>query len=311
MANHHLTNGADHYRNSENSGLQIYTEGGLPASDFQKSFYEWQETEEIHLRDYLDVIVRRKWLIIAVLMLVFLTTLIFTLASTKIYNASAVIEVSQEIPQVTKFEEVLGSEVQAREFYETQVELIRSKSMIGRVIKKLNLMEHPVLAKILFGDGSPGVVQQAKKLIKSLLPGYKENEGASAIPEDVLKRQRMLGYISENLSASPSRKSMLITVTFHSPDRKLSTSVANTLVEEFIGWKMEKKLEASSVAREFLMMQIDRAKINLEKAEEDLNRFAKKAGIVSQDAKINSIYRHLEELNAFNSQKSDLRSGCQ
>jgi uncharacterized protein involved in exopolysaccharide biosynthesis len=131
--------------------LQIYTEGGLPASDFQKSFYEWQETEEIHLRDYLDVIVRRKWLIIAVLMLVFLTTLIFTLASTKIYNASAVIEVSQEIPQVTKFEEVLGSEVQAREFYETQVELIRSKSMIGRVIKKLNLMEHPVLAKILFG----------------------------------------------------------------------------------------------------------------------------------------------------------------
>jgi capsular exopolysaccharide synthesis family protein len=307
MANHHLTNGADHYRNSENSGLQIYTEGGLPASDFQKSFYEWQETEEIHLRDYLDVIVRRKWLIIAVLMLVFLTTLIFTLASTKIYNASAVIEVSQEIPQVTKFEEVLGSEVQAREFYETQVELIRSKSMIGRVIKKLNLMEHPVLAKILFGDGSPGVVQQAKKLIKSLLPGYKENEGASAIPEDVLKRQRMLGYISENLSASPSRKSMLITVTFHSPDRKLSTSVANTLVEEFIGWKMEKKLEASSVAREFLMMQIDRAKINLEKAEEDLNRFAKKAGIVSQDAKINSIYRHLEELNAvFAESEADL-----
>jgi capsular exopolysaccharide synthesis family protein len=306
MANHHLTNGSDHYRNSESSGLQIYTEGGLPVSDFQKSFYEWQETEEIHLRDYLDVIVRRKWLIIAVLMLVFLSTLIFTLSSTKIYEASAVIEVSQEIPQVTKFEEVLSSEV-GWGFNDTQVELIRSKSMIERVIKKLNLMEHPVLAKILFGDGSPGMVQRAKKFIKSLLPGYKKNDGASAIHGDVLKAQRMLGYISGNLSVSPSRKSMLITVTFSSPDRKFSMSVANTLVEEFIGWKMEKKLEASGAARKFLMMQIDRAKINLEKAEEDLNRFAKKAGIVSQDTKINSIYRHLEELNAvFAESEADL-----
>jgi capsular exopolysaccharide synthesis family protein len=55
------------------------------------------------------------------------------------------------------------------------------------------------------------------------------------------------------------------------------------------------------------MLQIDRAKINLEKAEEDLNRYAKKAGIVSQDAKINSIYRHLEELNAvFAESEADL-----
>ena len=61
---------------------------------------------------------------------------------------------------------------------------------------------------------------------------------------------------------------------------------------------MELKVEASGMAREFLMMQMDRAKINLEKAEERLNEFAKHAGIVSLDAKINSIYRHLEELNS-------------
>jgi capsular exopolysaccharide synthesis family protein len=46
------------------------------------------------------------------------------------------------------------------------------------------------------------------------------------------------------------------------------------------------------------MKQIDRAKINLEKTEEELNRFAKQAGIVSLDAKLNSIYRQLEELNS-------------
>ena len=46
---------------------------------------------------------------------------------------------------------------------------------------------------------------------------------------------------------------------------------------------MDQKLEASQMARDFLMKQIDRAKINLEKTEEELNRFAKQAGIVDYD----------------------------
>jgi succinoglycan biosynthesis transport protein ExoP len=74
--------------------------------------------------------------------------------------------------------------------------------------------------------------------------------------------------------------------------------VVNTLVEDFIGWKMELRVEASGVARDFLTMQMDRAKISLEKAEERLNAFAKHAGIISLDARVNSIYRQLEELNS-------------
>jgi capsular exopolysaccharide synthesis family protein len=100
---------------------------------------------------------------------------------------------------------------------------------------------------------------------------------------------------------------MLIDVAFRSPDRQLSLMVVNTLVEDFINWKMEQRLEASGIARDFLMLQIDRAKINLEKAEEQMNHFAKQAGIVSLDARLNSIYRHLEELNsAFADAEADM-----
>jgi succinoglycan biosynthesis transport protein ExoP len=120
-------------------------------------------------------------------------------------------------------------------------------------------------------------------------------------------RQEVAEYLSENLTVTPSRKSMLIDVAFRSPDRQLSQSVVNTLIEDFISWKMELKVDASGIARDFLMMQMDRAKINLEKAEERLNEFAKHAGIVSLDARINSIYRHLEELNsAFAEAEADM-----
>ena len=103
--------------------LPVFFNHNLPTTEIQKPFYEWQEKEEISLHDYLDVIVRRKWLIITFLMLVFLSTLIFTLTSTKIYKASAVIEVNQASPQVTKFEEMQDKYVEERQLESFRVSI--------------------------------------------------------------------------------------------------------------------------------------------------------------------------------------------
>ena len=264
----------------------------------QQMYPEWQETEEIQLRDYLEVILRRKWLILTVLALVFLSTLIYTLATTRIYEATGVIEVSQENPRVTSFQEVMGSEIQAREFYETQVELLGSRAMIDRVIDKLDLFSHPVIRKAVFGEGDTGVLAQLLDRLKAKLRSLLSRHQQTEVSEEVTTQQKIAEYLSKNLSVTPSRKSMLINVAFRSPDRRFSQAVVNALIEDYINWKMELKVEASGVARDYLMMQMDRAKINLEKAEERLNDFAKHAGIVSLDARLNSIYRHLEELNS-------------
>jgi succinoglycan biosynthesis transport protein ExoP len=272
----------------------------LPSTEFREAVDGWEDGEEIHLRDYLDVVIRRKWLIICILALGFVSTLIFSLASTKLYKATASVEVAQESTQVTKFEEVVAAEVKAREFYETQVALLHSRALIQRVIEKLNLEEDPVIVRTLFDDDKPGfrVGAMIKDSIRSFRPQDEKSADANLLTVEALRQQKLFKYISDNLEASPSRKSMLIEISFTSPDRQLSQNFVNTLVEEFIAWKMDQKLEASQMARDFLMMQIDRAKINLEKAEEEMNRFAKRAGIVSLDAKMNSIYRQLEELNS-------------
>jgi succinoglycan biosynthesis transport protein ExoP len=278
-----------------------------PAGGIHKPFFEWQEAEEIGLREYIDVIMRRKWLVVTVLALVFLSTLIFTLASTKIYEAIAVVEVSQESPNVTTFQEVLGSEIQAREFYETQVELLNSKAMIDRVIEKLDLIDYPVIRQTVFGDGKLALRRRIGDAVKNFSMGILNRSEGETVDTDAAERQVVAEYIAENLKITPSRKSMLIQVAFRSPDGELSQSVVNTLIEDFVSWKMELKVDASALARDFLMMQMDRAKINLEKAEERLNEFAKQAGIVSLDARMNSIYRHLEELNsAFAAAEADM-----
>ena len=270
----------------------------LPSTELREPISEWDQ-EEVHLRDYLNVIIRRKWLIIGFLGLTFISTLIFTLASQKIYKASTSIEVTSRDQKVTKFEEVVSAEFGAREFYETQVEMLSNNALALRVIEKLRLGEDPVVMETLYGSGEPGVVSRIKGFLVSLVTKGKEKKyKIPLVAEEALKQQALLEFIDDNLVASPSRNSMLINISFTSPDRQLSQNVVNTFAEEFVHWKMEKKLEASQLARDFLMKQIDRAKINLENAEEELNRFAKQAGIVSLDSKMNSVYRQLEELNS-------------
>ncbi|PIP37979.1 MAG: hypothetical protein COX20_00120, partial [Desulfobacterales bacterium CG23_combo_of_CG06-09_8_20_14_all_52_9] len=119
-----------------NNNVPILLENRLPSTEVRSPVAEWDE--EVHLRDYLEVMIRRKWLILSVLGLVFLSTLIFTLAATRIYMATGSIEVSKESAKVTKFEEMVSAEAQAREFYETQVHLLKSDVMAKRIIDKLN-----------------------------------------------------------------------------------------------------------------------------------------------------------------------------
>jgi hypothetical protein len=166
----------------------------LPATEFQQPFREWQEAEEVQLRDYLEVVMRRKWLIATVLTLVFLSTLIFSLAVTRIYEASAVVEVSQETPHVTTFQEVLGSEIQAREFYETQVELLRSKAMINRVIKELDLVAHPVIRKTVFSDGKPGFLGRIAGAVKSLVGSMFQGQAKPVVDAEITMRQQVAEY---------------------------------------------------------------------------------------------------------------------
>jgi capsular exopolysaccharide synthesis family protein len=178
------------------------------------------------------------------------------------------------------------------------VDLLQNSELARRVIETLELAENPVIEELLEGGGNPGLMSRFKGWLKTIISSDNKNEHSMEISAEAIKQQKLLKFIENNLEISPKRNSMLIGVSFTSPNRELSKNVVNAFVEEFVRWNMEKKLDASQLARDFLIKQIDRAKINLEKAEEDLNKFGKQSGIVSLDAKLNSVYRQLEELNS-------------
>ncbi|QCQ20860.1 GumC family protein [Desulfoglaeba alkanexedens] len=266
----------------------------LPSTELREPVPEFEES--VDLRDYIEVILRRKWLVATFLMVVFVTTLIVSLTMTPIFKGEARLEVSPQEANVTKFEDLVANQLQTREFMQTQVSLLQSQSLAQRVIDRLQLQNHPAFNPEITSD-EDGVLTTWKKTVRGWL-SFGEDEP----PDETLKRLKtekaVLGRFSESLSVQPERDTTIINIAFSSEDPQVARDAANTLVQEFVSWQMDKKLNAATSAKEQLEKQLEVARIQLEKAEEELNAFAKKAGIVSLDTRLNLVYRQLEEVNS-------------
>jgi len=95
--------------------------------------------EALHFLDYWRVIRSRKEIIIAVFLLVVLTGIVVTYAMPRVFMASIVIAVREDIPAVEPF----STEVRRYDplYLRTQFEIIQSRPVLEEVIRKLKLDE--------------------------------------------------------------------------------------------------------------------------------------------------------------------------
>src|SRR5690242_8754441 len=96
------------------------------------------------LRDYLRVLIKRIWIVLGTLLLVFGATLIATLRSTPIYDAVGSIAINKPDPMLTNLRDGNNSV----DYYDptdldTEVRILRSDLLALQVIKELNLDKMP------------------------------------------------------------------------------------------------------------------------------------------------------------------------
>ena len=271
----------------------------LPSTENAGRGPDFQDSAD--LRDYLEVVLRRKWLICSVLFASFITTLIVSFTMQPLYKANGKIELSPQALKVTKFDELarLGSQLQTREFMQTQLKLLQSESLADRVIDRLQLESHPAFnppAKSNDISILTRIKRSVKKVLAALGRTSTEQTSDSQLQQLILKKNIEAKFI-KNLNLNVERDTTLISISFTSPEPALSREVVNTLIQEFMAWEVDKKVDSSITAKKQLEKQIDLARTQLEKAESNLNEFARKAGIVSLSSNLNLIYSQLEEAN--------------
>ena len=97
------------------------------------------QEKEIHLRDYLNIVRKRKFIVFSIFIITFTIVLISTLTATPIYEASTriLIEKNKSGPLMPNY----GYVRYDPEFLQTQSQIITSYPVVKKVVKRLNLEE--------------------------------------------------------------------------------------------------------------------------------------------------------------------------
>ena len=110
------------------------------------------ETRGVHLRDYWKIVRRGRYTVLAIFLLVIGVTFLRVTLSTPIYRATALIEVKPEARRILPGQEQwLGAEgggwIAEEKYFNTQLEVIKSRDMAERTFHRLRLENHPLFAK--------------------------------------------------------------------------------------------------------------------------------------------------------------------
>jgi uncharacterized protein involved in exopolysaccharide biosynthesis len=112
--------------------------------------------EEVHLRDYLHVILRRKWIVITFLIAIVTTVTIGTFMMKPKYKSSVTIKIEKENPNILSFKDVVSLERAEEDYYQTQYKILKSRNLAKRVIRSLGLNANPNLFRVLKKENKSG-----------------------------------------------------------------------------------------------------------------------------------------------------------
>ena len=170
-----------------------------------------EECQDDGLRRYFEILLSRKWMVLAVCATVMLAASLQLFTTTPLYTSTVVLQIDPEDPNVLPFEEVEDSSSQLwlGEYLSTQVEKLRARSLARRVAVRLDLANDPAFNR----PTSPGVLRRLFSLVRGLANrgGRKTATGPTAADMvDTNLADSVLGAIN----VRPIRDTRLIQLSF-------------------------------------------------------------------------------------------------
>jgi succinoglycan biosynthesis transport protein ExoP len=228
-------------------------------------------SEEVpHLLDYWALILKRRWLVLSCIVVVFTTIAIGTLKEKPIYEGKVLLEIDPEAPAVVNFKEVVSpSPVDISAYLETQYKILKSRSLAQRVVNDLQLYRTPEFYR---SYGLMGFSQHDPKVLPP-----------TSIPEADPNADYYLNAVSRvqnSIGVSPVRRSNLVEVSFDSYNPQTAAEVANKVAQDYINLNFDVKWQETSDAYKWLQNKLVDVQQKLEDSERALQAYAQSHDIL-------------------------------
>jgi capsular exopolysaccharide synthesis family protein len=267
------------------------------------------------LHEYWRSVRKHIWLVSGIVALITMLAALYVARQPDVYESKARVQVDLEInnPAMGAFKDnamVLNVPSQDPTYFNTQLQILSSAGLLGRVIKTLDLEHnqaflHPQVKqsrstwesfKHMFGLGGKDE-EKALVLEKS---ASKDTLAPATSREDLVEVNRLAPFVESlqgRLTVKQLNDTRLIEIRFNHPDPEVSTKIVNAIADAFVLSNLERKTETSSAAGDFLQKRVAELQGDIRNGEERLINYAKDHQILSLDASQNTVVDRLTGLN--------------
>lgn len=238
-----------------------------------------QRDKELTLRDLLNILQRRRSIVLGTVISLLALTAIYCAVCTRRYEATGIVQMQKESADAMGLDSLMSSAaggasdaLDANIDLQTQANILQSDTLAVQTIKTLNLegtrdfQEHWNPIEAVLSAISPRGIED--------LPG-------AALEDSPRRRQRALKVFEKNLKVKPVSGTRLIEISYTNPDPRLAAAVVNTLAKELTDYSFQTRFDATREASNWLSEQMGDLRKNSEALQAKVVNLQRQSGVYS------------------------------
>jgi len=220
-------------------------------------------TDEIDLGDLFSLFWRRKFLILTTLLLSMLLGIFYVQQLPSLYEAEAKLILESQEQNATGLDSLVQGISDEDAEMNSQIEVIKSRQLIGKVVSDLDLIKDPEFVPSL---RESSYVAQAISWVKSQI-------GISSTPSEADPVNSAIDHLTKNLGATVLPKTHVFKIRLETEDPKKSVAIVNTLAQAFVADQVISKTKSTDKAAGWLQNKVKELEASLNAAEAEAADF--------------------------------------
>ena len=283
--------------------------------------------ETVNFRQYLHIILERRWLVLTSFLSVIILTVIYLMTATPIYSAKTRLQIDRETENSLRMESFVMEGSREQDYLQTQYKNLQSRTLMEAVLQEamenvsiLNIINagrmKPIQIASETGLDRANVIERLYSLSQAGFFGSTKYEGGDAPllfreqnkPLDAglfvflpkLKNgdkkssyEQDLRRIASAVSVSPIRMSRLVDIQVESPNKNEAAMIANIVVSRFLVQDNERKRGKLSNAVQFLKQEAENLNNSVHTNYMALHKFKMQWDIISLEDTQNTTLQAL------------------
>ncbi|KAF0280946.1 hypothetical protein BA897_03450 [Spiribacter roseus] len=262
------------------------------------------EDESIDLRKLWVTLMRHKWGIITLPLLVAMLVYLYVSTLTPIYRGTSTLLIEPDTGNVVGIQGV-DSMSASREYLQTQFELLKSRRLVADVVDQLDLADHPEFDP---SQQDAGLIDTAAltdwrgwvtalgldDFVPVAEPGD-DNAGPSTAEQ---RRQRAIGGLLGRISVAPRRNTHLVDISVEMSDPVAAAEAATAVATTYIERQLQARLDMTEQATGWMSNRMADLKDQLDASERRLQAYVEEQDLVDMDGVTTVEASELSQLNS-------------